>query len=96
MLLTGECRPLSCRERHCTLTRQGDLTSTRIVYQHGDNPEAVLEIDGYAAGVVYRKTAMRFLSERLDGLIPPAALEDWVERVHEYEDERDPRQSGEG
>jgi hypothetical protein len=85
--LDGECRPPACRERRCTLIRRGELTSTRVEYQHGENPEAVLVLDGaIESGYVRITTYRRFVLGDLNGVIPPAALEDWVEKVHAYED----------
>lgn len=85
--LGGEVRPLSCRERGCHLTRRGEVSSTKTEYQHGENPEAVLILDSFLeSGYVRTATFRRWVLEDIDGVLPPAALEDWVEKVHAYED----------
>lgn len=81
-----EFRPLVCRERDCDMTMVQDDPDGQIRYQHGENPEAVLELDRVSQGYVYAATAWAWALADHGDRMPPAELEDWVKRVHAYED----------
>lgn len=62
-----------CAERQCDITRTYDVRWLRFVYQHGDNPEAVLFEDRYSlrhdpAAEVRRRFRV------------------WAERIHRYQE----------
>lgn len=83
---TLDIRPPTCQERGCSMRALEDSRGGPIRYQHGENPEAVLEIAWHERGMVRATTAWQYWLGDVDGVIPPALVEEWVERVHAYED----------
>lgn len=82
-------RPLSCRDRGCTMEIWSEDPATMTTkVQHGDNQEAVLFLSRWDQGVVRTSTWADWLNRLLDGDCPPVALEAWVDQVHAYEDGR--------
>jgi hypothetical protein len=83
-MLPTEVRPLVCQERGCEMTVWTEQTGDAR-YQHGKNPEAVLEVSELGRCLV-RSATWRAFYDAAGGRCPPALVEDWVERVHAYED----------
>ena len=80
-----EFRPVACQKRGCTMEMLEPYAGSPRWYQHGQNPEAVLELPTWELGIVRRSTYFWWLEEEIEGPVPSAALEDWVSRVHAYE-----------
>lgn len=55
-------------------------------YQHGDNPEAMIEVSRFDCGTVRVQTGWAFLMDGRGDVVPPSVVDDWVDRVHAYED----------
>ena len=61
-----------CQQRGCLVTRTYVVRTLQYVYQHNDNPEAVLMIDRISA---YQRPAAEVRRQ----------LREWAERIHKYE-----------
>lgn len=72
----------ACAERRCKIIRLYDLERLRYVYQHGDNPEAVLFVNRISCVVDPAAVARRRFRE-------------WAEEIHRYEN-GEPLATGDG
>jgi hypothetical protein len=83
----AEIRPLACQQRGCEMAMiEHPIGGPVIVYQHGSNPEAAIEVSRWDRGIVYTDTAKAFILGGRGDIVPPSVVEDWVERVHRYLD----------
>lgn len=62
-----------CAERQCQIVRTYDIEYLRSVFQHGDNPEAVLFVDHVSCALDPAAAARHRFRE-------------WAERIHRYEE----------